>query len=90
MLMNRMALCIHASQSSFPLPCRELLGRRRHEFLKYLRIAWLGQVMFEARFEQLLAAIQYPTARHLADIQLPFPDRSELRKSLEPHYPRIL
>jgi hypothetical protein len=64
-----------------------LLGRRRHEFLKYLRIAWLGQVMFEARFEQLLAAIQYPTARRLADIQLPFPDRSELRKPLEPHYP---
>jgi hypothetical protein len=67
-----------------------LLGGRRHEFLKDLRIAWLGQVMFEARFEQLLAAIQYPTAGRLADIQLPFPKRSEQRKPLEPHAPHFV
>jgi hypothetical protein len=67
-----------------------LLGTRRHEFLKCLRIDWLGEVMFEARFERLLAAIQYPTVQRLADIQLPFPERSEQRKPLEPHIPRIL
>ena len=55
----------------FPLPGRELLGTRRHEFLKCLRIDWLGQVMFEARFKQRWRQ-PYPTARRLADIQLPF------------------
>jgi hypothetical protein len=35
-----------------------LLATRRHEFLKCLRIDWIGQVMFEARFERLLPAIQ--------------------------------
>jgi hypothetical protein len=58
MFMNRMALCIHASQ-------------------------------FEARFERLLAAIQYPTARRLADIQLPFPSglsREGQSNLLPPHF----
>jgi hypothetical protein len=64
-----------------------LLGTRRHEFLKCLRVDWLGQVMFEARFERLLAAIQYPTARHSADIQLPFPEQPEQGKPIEPLAP---